>query len=56
MAGAQTVAQYTYDAFGQRLVKTQPGSAITTRYQFGPGGRLLEESSSQGTAASADYI
>ncbi len=56
VAGAQTVAQYTYNAFGQRAVKTQPGSATTTRYVYGPGGRLLEESSSQGTTASADYI
>src|SRR5205823_940308 len=38
---ANTAADYTYDAFGDRLVKTVPGA--TRLYQYGPGGILLEE-------------
>ncbi len=56
MAGAQTLAQYTYDAFGQRVAKAQPGLATTTQYQFDQTGLLLEESNNQGNPAAADYI
>lgn len=56
MAGTQTVAQYTYDAFGQRLLKTQPGISTTSHYQFDQSGLLLEESNNQGNPSAADYI
>ncbi len=55
-AAAQQLAQYTYDAFGQRLVKVQPAISTTTLYQYGQNGLLLEESNNQGNPASADYI
>jgi RHS repeat-associated protein len=38
---AETLAQYTYDAFGQRLVKT---TSVPTIYGYDLGGHLLEES------------
>jgi RHS repeat-associated protein len=53
---AQQLAQYTYDAFGQRLVKVEPAISTTTLYQYGQNGLLLEESNNQGNPASADYI
>ena len=56
MAGVQNVAQYGYDAFGQRLVKIQPAIATTTLYQYDLNGRLLEESNNQGNPEAADYI
>jgi RHS repeat-associated protein len=52
MAGSDRAAQYTYDAFGQRLVKT---GASTTLYQYDPGGHLLEEIGGDGNGL-ADYI
>jgi RHS repeat-associated protein len=53
-AGSQQLTQYTYDAFGHRLVKV--GSATsTTIYQYGWDGSLLEESGSQG-GTHVDYI
>jgi RHS repeat-associated protein len=56
MAGAQTVAQYTYDAFGQRLIKVQPAIATTTLFQFDQRGRLLDESNNQANPTATDYI
>ena len=50
--GSQQVAQYSYDAFGQRLVKQ---AAVTTIYLYDQQGRLLEESAGPGGALS-DYI
>jgi len=55
-AAAQQVAQYAYDAFGQRLVKAESAISKTTLYQYGQNGLLLEESNNQGNPASADYI
>jgi RHS repeat-associated protein len=52
----QTVAQYTYDAFGQRVAKSQPATSTTTLYQFDQLGSLLEESNTQGNPAPSDYI
>src|SRR2546430_1859169 len=40
MAGSNPAAQYTYDAFGHRLVKT---ASSTTLYQYDQEGCLLEE-------------
>jgi RHS repeat-associated protein len=54
MAGSSPVAQYTYDAFGQRLEKVGAVSG-TTFYQYDLGGRLLEESDGQGNPL-VDYI
>ena len=51
MAGSNPAAQYTYDAFGQRLVKT--GSS-TTLFQYDPDGHLLEEIDGQGNTL-VDY-
>ncbi len=50
--GSQRLAQYSYDAFGHRLVKQ---GTVTTIYQFDQQGRLLEESNGQGAALS-DYV
>jgi RHS repeat-associated protein len=48
------LTQYTYDAFGQRIVKT--GSVTsTTLYQYSPAGELIEEAGGQGSMI-ADYI
>jgi len=55
-AGGNTVAQYSYDAFGQRLVKAEPATSTTTLYQYDQRGRLLEESNNQGNPAASDYI
>lgn len=52
-AGNQQVAQYTYDSYGQRIVKQ--GTAATTIYQYDQDHRLLEEANGQGVAQS-DYI
>jgi RHS repeat-associated protein len=48
---SRTPAQYTYDAFGQRLIKVTTG---TTLYGFDLSGHLLEESA--GSASITDYI
>ena len=47
-------ATYTYDGFGQRLIKTISGS-YGEIYQYGQDGLLLEETDASG-AAQADYI
>jgi RHS repeat-associated protein len=49
--GSNISAQYTYDAFGQRLIKTATG---TTLYGYDLSGHLLEES--PGSASTTDYI
>jgi RHS repeat-associated protein len=54
MAGSSLAAQYTYDAFGQRLVRVGAVTA-TTLYQYDRGGHLLEETDGQGNPL-ADYI
>jgi RHS repeat-associated protein len=50
--GSQQTAGYSYDAFGQRLVKT---GAFATTYQYDLGGHLLEEGDGQANPL-ADYI
>src|SRR5581483_11336563 len=52
MAGSNSLAQYTYDAFNRRVAKI--GSAVTF-YQYDRGGLLLEETDDQGNPA-VDYI
>ncbi len=49
--GTTTLGTYTYDALGQRLIKT--ASSTTTHYQYGLGGSLLEETNPSETT---DYI
>jgi len=52
-SGSHLLAQYTYDGFGRRLIRT--GSTTgTTLYQYGLG-NLLEETDGQGNAQ-VDYI
>jgi RHS repeat-associated protein len=51
-AGSDPAAQYTYDAFGHRLVKT---GASTTLYQYDRSALLLEETDGQGNPL-VDYI
>jgi RHS repeat-associated protein len=54
MEGDNSVAQYSYDAFGRRLVKT--GNVFgTTFYQYDRSGHLLEEADADGKPL-ADYI
>jgi len=53
-AGASQLTQYTYDAFGQRIVKVGNFAAMTL-FQYDQGGHLLEETDRQGNAQ-ADYI
>lgn len=53
-AGSQPLTQYTYNAFGQRLVKIGSLTA-TTLFNYDGGGRLLEESDGQGNPQ-VDYI
>jgi hypothetical protein len=48
------LASYTYDGFGQRLLKTVSAS-YGEIYQYGQDGMLLEETNSSGVAQ-ADYI
>jgi RHS repeat-associated protein len=53
------VASYTYDAFGQRLLKSLPGTpATTTLYQYDLAGHLIEDSniSTGSPSPQADYI
>ncbi len=52
MAGGQPAAQYTYDAFGQRLEKI---AAATGLFQYDLTGHLLEETDGQGNPL-ADYV
>jgi len=54
MAGNQLLAQYSYDAFGHRLVKVGSATALTL-FQYDDGGHLLEENDGQGNAR-VDYI
>jgi RHS repeat-associated protein len=53
-SGNEPLAQYTYDGFGQRLVKTLPPSSGAL-YQHDLNGYLLEETDAQGNPQ-ADYI
>lgn len=50
----QSTVTYTYDGFGQRLIKTVSGS-YGEIYQYGPDGILLEETDASGVPQ-ADYI
>jgi len=57
--GTTPVASYTYDAFGQRLLKSLPGGSPTTLlYQYDLAGHQIEDSNiSTGTPfPQADYI
>ena len=54
MAQSNFVAQYTYDAFGNRLGRVGAVTA-TTLYQYDVNRRLLEETDGQGNAL-VDYI
>ncbi len=53
-AGGGALASYTYDGFGQRLIKTVSAS-YGEIYQYSQDGALLEETNASG-AAQADYI
>ena len=53
-AAGGALASYTYDGFGQRLIKTVSGS-YGEIYQYGQDGMLLEETNASGVAQ-ADYI
>ncbi|MGB6687310.1 MAG: RHS repeat-associated core domain-containing protein [Terracidiphilus sp.] len=53
-AGSGALASYTYDGFGQRLIKTVSVS-YGEIYQYGQDGLLLEETNASGVAQ-ADYI
>jgi RHS repeat-associated protein len=53
-AGSGALASYTYDGFGQRLIKTVSGT-YGEIYQYGQDGMLLEETNASGVAQ-ADYI
>jgi RHS repeat-associated protein len=53
-AGGQPLATYTYDGFGQRLLKTV-SSTYGNIYQYDQTGMLLEETDASGNAQ-ADYI
>ncbi len=50
----QQLTQYTYDAFGRRIVKVGSTTA-TTHYQYAFDGSLLEESDAQGNVQ-VDYV
>lgn len=52
-AGTQILAQFTYDAFGQRISKQS--SNATLIYQYDQDRKLLEEANAQG-AGQTDYI
>ncbi len=54
LAGGAIQMQYTYDAFGQRLVKTGAVTG-TSIYQYDKAGHLLEDSDGLG-ATRVDYI
>jgi RHS repeat-associated protein len=53
MSGTQILAQYAYDAFGHRLMKSS-GAGVSL-FQFDGSGRLLEEDGANGQAIT-DYI
>lgn len=53
-AAGGALASYTYDGFGQRIVKTISGT-VGSLYQHGQDGLLLEETNTSGVAQ-ADYI
>jgi RHS repeat-associated protein len=53
-AGSDPLAQYTYDAFGRRLIKAGAATG-TTLFQYGASGSLLEEAGRDGVAL-VDYI
>ena len=53
-AGSTTLASYTYNGFGQRVLKAFPGGTGEI-YQYGQNGMLLEETDQSGTPQ-ADYI
>jgi RHS repeat-associated protein len=53
-AGGEPLATYTYDGFGQRLLKTV-SSTYGNIYQYDQAGMLLEETDASGVAQ-ADYI
>jgi RHS repeat-associated protein len=53
-AAGGALARYTYDGFGQRLIKTVSGS-YGEIYQYAQSGMLLEETNASGVAR-ADYI
>jgi RHS repeat-associated protein len=53
-AGSGALASYTYDGFGERVIKTVSGS-YGEIYQYGQDGMLLEETDASGVAQ-ADYI
>jgi len=53
-AAGGALASYTYDGFGQRLIKTVSAS-YGEIYQYGQNGMLLEETNASGVAQ-ADYI
>jgi RHS repeat-associated protein len=53
-AGSGALASYTYDGFGQRMIKTVSAS-YGEIYQYSQNGALLEETNASG-AAQADYI
>ena len=55
-AGNKVLARYTYDPFGRRLVKSQPGISTTTLYHYDRNGRLLDENNDQGNPEPAEYI
>jgi len=52
--GDQSLAQYTYDVFGHRLVESG-NIAGTTHYQYASDGTLLEEADGQGNLQ-VDYV
>ncbi len=54
MVGSQSLSQYTYDAFGQRLIKNVTGAA-GSYYQHDVAGKLLEETDTNGRAQ-VDYV
>jgi RHS repeat-associated protein len=53
-ASGGALASYTYDGFGQRLIKTVSAS-YGEIYQYGQDGMLLEETNATGVAQ-ADYV
>jgi RHS repeat-associated protein len=53
-ASGDALASYTYDGFGQRLIKTV-SSSYGEIYQYGQNGMVLEATNASG-AAQADYI
>jgi RHS repeat-associated protein len=54
LSGGQQTMQYTYDAFGQRLVKVGTLTA-TTLSQYDQGGHLLEQTDGSGSPQ-VDYV